>query len=165
MLYVEDILLPDEKILHHAKVHYILYFPGIFLMCLSVFLMYVMPGLVDFLITSYETAQNVMSVIKFLSVSLFMAGIAMVLRAWLKIYSTEMIITDRRILVKIGISTATTAEIDRGRISSVVVSKPIMGRILDYGWVTILGYSGNITGLPVLAKPHEIQKHIYQKMQ
>ena len=87
----------------------------------------------------------------------------MLLKAWLNIYSTEMIITSMRVLVKIGISTATTAEIDRTRISSVIVTKPLIGRLFDYGWITVLGYSGNITGLPVLAHPHEIQKHIYNK--
>lgn len=160
-LYLQDILLPQEKILYHAKVHYVLYAPGVLVMIGSYLLMYWLPDLVWATGVSHSTWDTLNGITKFVSITAFMAGIAMVLRAWLHIYSTEMVITSMRVLVKIGVSTATTAEIDRGRISSVIVTKPLMGRIFDYGWVTVLGYSGNITGLPVLAHPHEIQKHIY----
>ncbi|MCH2547645.1 MAG: PH domain-containing protein [Alphaproteobacteria bacterium] len=162
-LYLQDILLPQEKILYHAKVHYILYAPGVSLLVLAYLMMYYIPDIAASLNFSYSAWSAINSLTKFASISAFMAGIAMLLKAWLNIYSTEMIITSMRVLVKIGISTATTAEIDRTRISSVIVTKPLIGRLFDYGWITVLGYSGNITGLPVLAHPHEIQKHIYNK--
>lgn len=160
-LYVQDILLPEEKILHYAKVHYILYAPGVFLMALALALVYFLPDVFFAFNMSHDAFQTAMAITKFISITLFMGGIAMLLRAWLHIYSTEVVVTNMRVLVKIGISTATTAEIDRHRISSVIVTKPLMGRIFDYGWISILGYSGNISGLPVLTSPHEIQKHIY----
>lgn len=161
-LYLQDILLPREKILYHAKVHYILYAPGVLMMALSVLLIYYVPGLLWAMdVLSYSGWQTANTFTKFICVTLFMGGIAMLLRAWLHIYSTEMVVTNMRVLVKIGISTATTAELDRNRISSVIVTKPLLGRILDYGWISVLGFSGNISGLPVLAHPHEIQKHIY----
>ena len=155
--------MEDEKILHHAKVHYILYFPGIFAMLASLAVAYSMPDIADFFVLVNEAREKAVAVGNFIAGSIFMGAVAMLLRAWLQVYSTELVVTNRRVLVKIGISTATTAEIDRERISSVVVTKPIMGRMLDYGWITILGYSGNITGLPLMAKPHDIQKYIYQK--
>lgn len=160
-LYVQDILLPKEKIQHYAKVHYILYAPGVLLLALALMLVYWVPDLAWHLGISHDTWRTVTSITKFISIALFMGGIALLLRAWLHIYSTEVVVTNMRVLVKVGISTATTAEIDRNRISSVVVTKPLLGRIFNYGWVSILGYSGNISGLPVLASPHEIQKHIY----
>lgn len=160
-LYVQDILLPHEKVLHHAKVHYILYTPGILLMLGAILLIYLMPNMLLAMGVSHDAWRTMHGFIKFFSISLFMGGIAMLLRAWLSIYSTELIVTNKRVIVKVGVSTATTAEIDRNRISSVMVTKPFIGRILDYGWVSILGYSGNISGLPVLSRPHEIQKHIY----
>lgn len=160
-LYLQDILLPEEKILHHAKVHYVLYAPGIMVMGFAYLLMYYVPDIIWEAGISYDTWTSINSFIKFVSATAFMAAIAMLLRAWLNIYSTEMVVTTMRVLVKIGVGTATTAEIDRQRISSVIVTKPLWGRVLDYGWITILGYSGNIGGLPVMAKPHEIQKHIY----
>lgn len=147
--------------MYHAKVHYILYAPGVFLIIGSYLLMHFIPDLVWSLDVSFDTWAMVNGLIKFTSVTGFMAGIALLLRAWLHIYSTEMVITTMRVLVKVGISTATTAEIDRNRISSVIVTKSLTGRMLDYGWISILGYSGNISGLPVMAHPHEIQKHIY----
>lgn len=161
-LYLQDILLPQEQILYRAKVHYILYLPGVIFLALAWLTMAYVPDIVWAVGVSHENWETINSVLKFISVSAFMAGTAMLLRAWLNIYSTEMLITDLRVLVKVGISTATTAEIDRNRISSVIVTKPLVGRILDYGWITILGYSSNIGGLPVMASPHEIQKHIYQ---
>ena len=162
-LYVQDILMPEEQILHHSKVHYILYFPGVFMILAAIGLTYCMPGFLTFLQISPVDQGSWFSVAKFIAVTLFLAGVVMILKAWVKIYSTELVVTDKRVLVKVGISTAITAEIDRSRISSVVVRKPLLGRILDYGWIGIYGYSGDITGLPVLASPHEIQRHIYAK--
>ncbi len=164
MLYVEDILLPGEKILHHAKVHYVLYFPGFMMMAAAIGLMYFMPDFLNWMNAAPDTASTLTGLAKFLSITCFMAGIAFLLKAWLKIYSTELVITNRRILLKVGVSTATTAEIDRSRISSVIVHKTLLGRMLNYGWINIRGYSGNITGLPAMAKPHEIQKHIYHEI-
>lgn len=161
-LYLQDILLPQEQVLYRAKVHYILYLPGVIFLTLAWLTMAYMPDIVWAVGVSHEAWETINGVFKFISISSFMAGTAMLLRAWLNIYSTEMLITDLRVLVKVGISTATTAEIDRNRISSVIVTKPLVGRMLDYGWITILGYSSNIGGLPVMARPHEIQKHIYQ---
>lgn len=160
-LYLQDVLLPQEKILYHAKVHYVLYAPGVCLLIGSYLLMHYVPGIALSLNVSLDTWNIINGLTKFASISAFMAGIAMLLRAWLHIYSTEMVITTMRVLVKVGISTATTAEIDRNRISSVVVTKTLTGRMLDYGWIRILGYSGTISGLPVMAHPHEIQKYIY----
>lgn len=163
-LYLQNILLPGEQVRHHAKVHYVLYVPGLLMIGFSYMLLYVVPDVLwDMGLVDYDAWSKTNNTLKFIGATLFMTGIAMVLRAWLRIYSTELLITDIRILVKIGISSATTAEIDRNRISSVVVTKPFWGRILNYGWVSILGFSGNITGLPVLANPHEIQKHIYSR--
>lgn len=161
MLYVENILLPDEKITHYAQVHYILYAPGVFMMLLAVFSIYLVPDIAAALQFSHSTQESIRSFTKFASGACFLAGIGLLLRAWIDIYSTEVVVTNRRILVKIGISTATTAELDRRRISSVIVTKPFIGRILNYGWVDIFGFSGDIRGLPVLTKPHELQKHIY----
>lgn len=160
-LYVQDILLPDEKILHYAKVHYILYAPGALLMALAILFIYFVPDIMVAVGVDQDTLRSVIKITKFICVSLFMGGIALLLKAWLRIYSTEVVVTNMRVLVKIGVSTATTAEIDRNRVSSVIISKPLLGRIFNYGWVNIMGYSGNITGLPVLSDPHEIQKHIY----
>ena len=161
MLYVENILLPDEKITHYAQVHYVLYTPGVFMLLVAIFTIYLTPDIAAALQLAYSTQETVRSVTKFVSGGCFLAGIALLLRAWIDIYSTEVVVTNRRILVKVGISTATTAEIDRRRISSVIVTKPFFGRILNYGWVDIFGYSGDIKGLPVLTDPHALQKHIY----
>lgn len=162
VLYVQDILMRDEKILHYAKVHYIVYLTGVTMLLLAVACIYFADPLSGFLGLSQETAQNLRRIAKFISFSLFIAGVISVLRAWLKIYSTEVVITDKRVIIKVGVGTATTAEVDRRRISSVVILKSFTGRVLDYGWINIMSYSGNITGLPPLANPHEIQKHIYQ---
>lgn len=162
-LYLQDILLPDERILHHAKVHYILYAPGILTVLGGYAVLYLLPELLLASGVASDTRATAETFGTFIGATALMAGVAMLLRAWLRIYSTELLITDMRVLVKVGISAATTAEIDRNRISSVIITKPLLGRLLNYGWVSILGFSGDITGLPVVEKPHEIQKHIYAR--
>lgn len=161
-LYLQNILFPGEKVLHHAKVHYVLYVPGIFAVLMALLLMYYTPLFAAFLQLSLEMQDTIFNVTKFVSSVVFASGIAMLLRAWITIYSTELLITDKRVLVKVGVTETTTAELDRSRISSVTITKPFLGQFLNYGWISILGFSGHISGLPVLSNPHAIQKFLYQ---
>lgn len=67
----------------------------------------------------------------------------LLLYAWLKIRSTEMGITSKRVIRKSGVIMRDTAEIRLAKVESVSVKQGFLGRIFGYGDVIISGSGGN----------------------
>lgn len=68
---------------------------------------------------------------------------ALLLYAYLKIRSTEMGITSKRIIKKSGVIMRDTSEIRLCKVESISVQQGFLGRIFGYGTVTIVGTGGN----------------------
>jgi len=68
---------------------------------------------------------------------------ALLLYAYLKIRSTEMGITSKRVIRKSGVIVRDTAEIRLAKVESVSVKQGMLGRIFGYGDVIISGTGGN----------------------
>lgn len=67
----------------------------------------------------------------------------LLLYAWLKIRSTEMGVTSKRIIRKSGVIMRDTDEIRLSKVESVSVKQGFLGRMFDYGDVIISGSGGN----------------------
>lgn len=68
---------------------------------------------------------------------------ALLLYAYLKIRSTEMGITSKRVIRKTGVIMRDTSEIRLSKVESVSVKQGFLGRIFGYGDVIISGSGGN----------------------
>lgn len=67
----------------------------------------------------------------------------LLLYAWLKIRSTEMGVTSKRVIRKSGVIMRDTSEIRLSKVESVSVNQGFLGRMFNYGTVTIVGTGGN----------------------
>lgn len=70
-------------------------------------------------------------------------SVMLLLYAWLKIRSTEMGITSKRVIRKSGVIMRDTSEIRLSKVESVSVKQGFLGRIFGYGDVIISGSGGN----------------------
>jgi len=68
---------------------------------------------------------------------------ALLLYAYLKIRSTEMGVTSKRVIRKSGVIMRDTSEIRLSKVESVSVKQGFLGRIFGYGDVIISGSGGN----------------------
>ena len=59
------------------------------------------------------------------------------------IYCSEFVVTNKRIIVKKGLFSHYTHEMNFSRVEVVNVKQSILGRILGYGSVTIIGTGGS----------------------
>lgn len=71
-------------------------------------------------------------------VSLFTLGIYPTIQS----LTDEFVVTDRRIIVKRGLISHYTLEMDISRVETVNVRQSIFGRIFGYGCITIIGTGG-----------------------
>lgn len=74
---------------------------------------------------------------------LFLAGVAFFLAvAAIKYLTTELAITNKRVIAKFGLISRSTIEINLQKIESLQVNQGILGRIFNYGSIVVAG-AGN----------------------
>ncbi len=62
--------------------------------------------------------------------------------AWFKRWTTEIAVTDKRIIYKTGFINRHTEEMNMDKVSSVDVDQTFWGRIFDFGTIRIIGAGG-----------------------
>jgi uncharacterized membrane protein YdbT with pleckstrin-like domain len=78
--------------------------------------------------------------------------------------ATEMALTNRRVIVKTGLTTRRTLELVLGRIESIVVEESTMGRMLGYGTVIIRGTGGTPEVFEKIAHPLEFREQVQSQI-
>lgn len=123
MKYVNATLIKDEAINHEGKGHWFVYVrPTIYMLASVAYWLY----------NSYGTFA-VIGIIGFMfSLYLFVTAIVYMV-------TTEMAVTNKRILVKTGWIKRKTIELNLNKVESVQVDQTIFGRIFNFGSVHING--------------------------
>jgi len=88
----------------------------------------------------------------------------MMLPPTLAFASSELVITDKRVLIKTGIVSRQTLEMFIARIESVAVQQDVLGRMFGYGTVTIRGMGGSEEAFEAIARPIEFRNAV-QRLQ
>jgi uncharacterized membrane protein YdbT with pleckstrin-like domain len=103
-------------------------------------------------------SQFVLILVGIVLLPVFGVGLLLLLWAWLKCITTEISVTNKRIISKVGIFNRSTMELRLDKIESIKVDQGIMGRILNFGSITIAGTGGDKTPLESIADPLRFQK-------
>jgi uncharacterized membrane protein YdbT with pleckstrin-like domain len=132
--YIDDILQPGEKVLYSTNSHWIFFGPAILLWILAAAL-FVASGLVPgggpLVLVGWSLAAIVALVALYKTVT-----------AWFHRWTTETDVTSLRVVHKTGFITRKTKEISLDKIASVDVEQTIMGRIFNYGDVSLATVGG-----------------------
>jgi hypothetical protein len=78
--------------------------------------------------------------------------------------SSELVITDARVLIKTGIVRRQTLEMFIAKVESIAIDQGFIARIFDYGTVTIRGTGGFEEPFETIARPMEFRNWV-QRMQ
>ena len=149
MSYVQEVLQPDEQIRFRTNVHWFVYLPAIAMVAVGM-------GLALW----YTTSGNQHLMLLILSGLSALASVLLFIPAWLKRFGTEIAVTDRRVIYKTGLVQRDTTEINMAKIESVDVSQSILGRVFDFGTVTIRGTGETIEALRNIASPLQFRNAI-----
>ena len=85
-------------------------------------------------------------------------GLIWVIAMW----STEMAVTNRRLIVKRGWIARRTEELSLHRIEEVNLRQGVFGRILGYGKVQVQGMGGGDIALPTIGSPMRFKRELQQ---
>ena len=78
--------------------------------------------------------------------------------------TSEFAITNKRVIMKVGLIRRKALEMNLSKIESVNVDQSIMGRILGYGTITIIGTGGSRESFHRISKPMEFRR-VFQEQQ
>ena len=151
MGYAERILQPGEQIVHRARLHWIIYAPGIAAIVVGAVVAAYGATLVD------KAAHYGLLAIGAL---VGLAGLASALGAWFRSANTEIIVTTRRIIYKTGFISRNTTEMNLNKVESVRVHQGVFGRIFDFGTLIIRGVGAGIEPVANVAAPLDIHRFI-----
>jgi uncharacterized membrane protein YdbT with pleckstrin-like domain len=76
--------------------------------------------------------------------------------------TNEFAITNKRIIIKSGLLSRRTLEMNIAKVESVNVDQGILGRILGYGVVTVIGTGGTRETFQSIADPLAFRKAFQQ---
>ncbi len=153
MSYIKDNLMPNEKILYTAQVS-----PMIFLAPTIVFVFTI------FYIIIYTTSKDIGTQIinGGMTIILFLLTIKLTFETAIIMLTTEFAITNKRVVAKRGFIHRNTLEILLPKIESVNVYQNILGRLLNFGTVTVTGTGGTKESFKAIIDPTTVRKKINQ---
>lgn len=149
--YIDDILQPGEKVLYSTNAHWIFYLPAIAAWILAVVLFFLSRAtLTESIVLLYLSASAVVAI----------AALYWTFKAWFHRWTTETDVTNLRVVHKTGFIKRRTFEMSLDKVESVDVDQSILGRILNYGNVTVRGVGEGAETITTIASPLEFRNHI-----
>jgi uncharacterized membrane protein YdbT with pleckstrin-like domain len=142
--YIDDILQPGEKVLYSTNAHWIFFRPAIAGWVVAII----------FLVVSYQVPAGAPALLCLTMAAISaIAALYKTITAWFHRWTTETDVTDLRIIHKTGFVKRQTFEMSVDKVESVDVDQSILGRILNYGDVTVLGVGEGGKTLDMIASP------------
>jgi uncharacterized membrane protein YdbT with pleckstrin-like domain len=142
--YIDEILQPGEKVLYSTNAHWIFFLPAIagwIVAIVFVVLSYLVPaGAPALLCLSMAAISAVIALYKTVT-------------AWFHRWTIETDVTNLRVIHKTGFITRQTFEMSLDKVESVDVNQSILGRIFNYGNVTIRGVGEGVETIKTIASP------------
>lgn len=149
MSYVQKVLQPGETVRFSTNVHWIEYLPGAILF---------VPAAIVYVVFARPGATHIVWTILTLLVAA--AGAVLLFRAWFDRWTTEIAVTDKRIIYKHGFIWRQTVEMSLSKVESVQVDQSIPGRLFNYGNIVLRGTGGGDEPLKLIASPLEFRSHV-----
>jgi uncharacterized membrane protein YdbT with pleckstrin-like domain len=147
--YLERVLQPGESVRYETRISWTTYFPGLIVVLVAAIVCVYGRTALD---RSYWTDFA----------AIILAAIALVLlwRAWFERWTTEIAITDRRIILKTGFIRRDTIEMSVDKVESVDVRQSIFGRLLNFGDIIVRGTGAGFAPLRNIDNPLEFRSHV-----
>jgi uncharacterized membrane protein YdbT with pleckstrin-like domain len=140
MGYVDSNLLPNEQVTYRARLHRIIY---LFPCC-------ILAVAVPVSIAGGWIAGAVLCVI----------GLILLVPPWIRSVSSEFAITNKRVLIKIGLIRRHSLELLLQKVEGIGVDQGLLGRILGFGTITVSGVGGTKEAFRMISNPLEFRRQV-----
>ncbi len=149
MGYVDKILEPGEKVVFETRLSWTRYGPAIIYALIARASTFFAAGAAGFGVAIFVVA----------ALAAF-AALVSFLHAWFRRWTTEIAVTDRRVVLKRGFIRRHTVEMNMQKVESVDVDQSQLGRLFDYGTVTIRGTGSTLESFRMIDRPLKLRTAI-----
>jgi len=131
--YVDSNLMPGERVIYRGAVHWIIYLSPV--------------AILAFGLAWAATGGG--------RIGIYLAALGLIagLVAWIQQTSSEFAVTTSRVIVKTGFLSRKTVEINLARIESVSVEQGLVGRLLNFGTMVVVGTGGTKEHFTLIDNP------------
>ena len=139
MGYIDANLLHDETVVHRASLHWLIFGKAMAVAALGVALLAVEPTV---------------------GMLVVVVGAVMFVPPLIAYKTSEFGVTSKRVIVKVGLVQRQTLELLLRQVEAISVDQSIMGRVFNYGSVTLSGTGGVRGVFHNIAAPLEFRRKI-----
>lgn len=125
---------------------------------------YVQNNLVKDETVEYEAQTSVWSLLPLIlfGLLLFPFGIILLAMAAIRYFSTELVITDKRVIAKFGLIRRKTIELNIPKVESVMVDQGFLGRLCNYGSIVVSGAGNPQAKIPGISEPLDFRNKFFE---
>ncbi|HEX4003148.1 MAG TPA: PH domain-containing protein [Candidatus Acidoferrales bacterium] len=150
MSYVEKNLVAGETLVYRTGIHWsVLFWPVVVAVLIG-----------GAGIASFVLRRDLL----ILGAVLLLVAAIVLISAIVRRNATEIGVTNRRVIIKMGLLSRRSLEIMLPKVESIAINEPAMGRILGYGTVVIHGTGGTPEPFAKIAHPSEFRREVQQQM-
>ena len=142
MSYIDENLLPDEHVVYRAELHWIIFTRTILVLVVGLVLLFV-PGI----------GQAGLVVL--------LLGVVMLVPPFVAYRTTELGVTNKRVIVKTGLVRRRTLELLLRQVEAISVDQSLLGRLLGFGSITLTGTGGVREVFHRVREPLELRRRIH----
>jgi uncharacterized membrane protein YdbT with pleckstrin-like domain len=128
--YVERHLLPNEQVLYKTRLHWVLFVKSAVVVGLGVVLTVVL----------WRVLQPAW--LWYVGLAVVAIGLVFWLIHLVELMTSEFAVTTTRLIFKVGLVARYTTELLLSKVESIGVHQGLLGRLLDYGDLTVTGTGG-----------------------
>ncbi|HFD40657.1 MAG TPA: PH domain-containing protein [Anaerolineae bacterium] len=144
MSYVEENLMPGERLVYQSRLHRVIFVPPTLIAIV---------GLLLFGGSSDELCLTVSGVLLWLAL---LNGIS----AYISYKTSEFAVTNERVLIKVGLLQRRSLELLLTRIEGIGVEQGFLGRVLNYGTIVVSGTGGTREPFANITAPLEFRRQV-----
>jgi uncharacterized membrane protein YdbT with pleckstrin-like domain len=150
MGYVERNLLPDERVVYRTRLHWVLFVKPMALTLLG-------------LVLTVGLAQlQEPPWFWYIGAAVLAAGLLWTLVHWVELMTSEFAVTTSRLIFKIGLIARYTTELLLAKVESIGVNQSLVGRVLNFGDLTVIGTGGTREVFRRVRDPIGFRNHVQQ---
>jgi uncharacterized membrane protein YdbT with pleckstrin-like domain len=129
----------DETIIYKANIHWFIFVPGAIFFIIGLFLL--------------SGDSNPFGVIAII------IAIISLIKAFITRSTTELAVTSKRVIAKIGLIRRSTIELNHNKVESFNIDQSIFGRIFGFGTLIVNGTGGGKTPISNIDDPLEFRRN------
>ncbi len=140
--FVNQNLLPNERVAYRARLHWVIYCLPMAVFAIAVLVAVLSGSLI---------AGGAIAVV----------AAVLLLPPWIRSISSDFAITNKRVLVKVGLIRRHSLELLLQKVEGIGVDQGMLGRILGYGTITVSGVGGTKEAFRMISNPLEFRRQVH----